>query len=77
MDFTTLVEMGHDILSFMSKLAKSLTASLSSLLPWDISGITTAVPILGELLEYSLLDVMIGVGLPLVIGYTLIKWLLP
>lgn len=75
--FELLIDLGHDLLVSMSGIVSYASTTIAELLPWDLTEISTAVPILGEFLQFTLFDVILGIGLPIVLGYTLIKWLLP
>lgn len=75
--FEFMIHTGKNILMSMTAFLDFLMQPINTLLPSGVDSLLASVPVLAEFLSFSLLEVICGVGLPLVIGYTLVKWLIP
>lgn len=66
--FPTLLSVGAWLIDFFtSSIAVVISSEFGITLPDWISSL--------PLLSYSILDLSIGLGLPVFIGYTLVKWI--
>jgi len=75
--FRFLVDAGYGIFMAMTQLYELLTSSLVDLLPEGAGDLIGKLPVVGTILSTPLLELMFGAGIILVVGYTIVKWLIP
>ena len=75
--FATILDLGYTILEGFSTIFDYLSKPISELIPDGFSDLISSVPFLTEFLNTSFGVALFGGIVTIILGYTIVRWLIP